>query len=48
MAFVLSIVKWIKTEFWYDIKTGVSFIGTKFRGDMMRSCSIFAESKYAS
>ena len=33
MAFILGIVKQIQTEFWYDVKTGVVFIGTKFQGD---------------
>ena len=48
MVFILSIVKRIQTEFRFDIKTSVFFIGTKFRGDMKRSCSIVAKSKYAS
>ena len=47
MAFISSIVVRIKPEFRYDIKTGVFLIGTKFRGDMIRSCSIVAEWKYA-
>ena len=46
-TFILSIVTQIQTEFWYDIKS-VFFIGTKFQGYRMRSCSLVAESKYAS
>ena len=44
----ICIVKQIQPEFRYDIKIGVFFSGTKFWGDMMRSCSVVAESKYAS
>ena len=44
----LSIVKQIQPKFRYDRKAGVFFIGTKFRGDMMRSCSVVTKSKYAS
>ena len=39
---ILNVVKWIQLKFLYDIQiiTGVFFIGTKFRSDMMRSCSV--------
>ena len=42
-----SIVKPIQLEFQYDIKIGVFYIGTVFQGDMIRSCSVVAESKYS-
>ena len=45
MAFILSIVKWIQPAFRYYIKTGVFFIGTKFQGDMRRSCSVVTVKK---
>ena len=36
----LKYCKRIQPEFRYDLKTGVFFIGTKFRGDVMRSCCV--------
>ena len=35
-AFIFSIVKQIKPDFRYFIKTGACFIGTKYQDDMMR------------
>ena len=48
VGYILSVVKRIQLEFWYDIITGVFFIGTKLRSDIMSSCSVVIESKYGS
>ena len=45
MAFIFSNIEQIQPEFWYDIKNGVFFIGTKFWGDMMRSCYMLSQSQ---
>ena len=38
-ACILSVVKRIQLEFWYDMLTGVIFLDAKFRSDMTRNCS---------
>ena len=37
----------IQLVFLFDLKKGVLLIGTKFRSDMIRRCSVVAQSKYA-
>ena len=47
VACILSFFKRIRIqlEVLYDIIKGVFLIGTKFQGDVMRCCSVVAESK---